>query len=334
MNRHRSRTSALGRVITRYLALKRALGFAYSLEGATLRALEAFLRTEGGPTADLRPASFTQWTHTLEHLTPTVRRNRLRIVRNLCRYRRRTEPDCFVPDPSGFPAPHHARPPHIFTPDEIARLLQATRTLAPTPHRPLRAQAMRLALVLLYTAGLRRGELLRLTVGDYDPSEQILLIRASKFHKSRAVPLSPDAVGELERYLRARRRRQLPMAAETPLLVYDATGRRAYSACRLGGLFRTLLRRTAIRTADGRLPRLHDLRHGFAVQALLRWYRQGLDVQTRLPFLATYMGHVSIASTHYYLAFVEPLRAAASARFARHCGALIGPRTPAHGRRP
>lgn len=334
MNRHRSRTSALGRVITRYLALKRALGFAYSLEGATLRALEAFLRTEGGPTADLRPASFTQWTHTLEHLTPTVRRNRLRTVRNLCRYRRRTEPDCFVPDPSGFPAPHHARPPHIFTPDEIARLLRATRTLAPTPHRPLRVQAMRLALVLLYTAGLRRGELLRLTVGDYDPREQILLIRASKFHKSRAVPLSPDAVGELERYLRARRRHQLPMAAETPLLAYDAMGRRAYSACRLGALFRTLLRQTAIRTADGRLPRLHDLRHGFAVHALLRWYRQGLDVQARLPFLATYMGHVSIASTHSYLAFVEPLRAAATARFARHCGALIGPRTPAPGRRP
>ena len=86
-------------------------------------------------------------------------------------------------------------------------------------------------------------------------------------------------------------------------------------------------------TATGQLPRIHDIRHGFAVNALLRWYRQGLDVQTKLPLLATYMGHVSIVSTHYYLAFVEPLRAAASARFARHCGALIGPRAPAPGRR-
>jgi integrase len=86
-------------------------------------------------------------------------------------------------------------------------------------------------------------------------------------------------------------------------------------------------------TATGQLPRLHDIRHGFAVNALLRWYRQGLDVQTTLPLLATYMGHVSIVSTHYYLAFVEPLRAAASARFARHCGALISPRAPTPGRR-
>ena len=86
---------------------------------------------------------------------------------------------------------------------------------------------------------------------------------------------------------------------------------------------RALFRRTGVRTATGHLPRTHDFRHGFAVNALLRWYRAGLDVQTKLPFLATYMGHVSIVSTAYYLQFVEPLASAASARFADHCGALI-----------
>ena len=85
--------------------------------------------------------------------------------------------------------------------------------------------------------------------------------------------------------------------------------------------------------ATGGRPHVHDVRHSFAVNALLRWYRQGIDVQTKLPLLATYMGHVSIVSTAYYLAFVEPLRAAASARFARHYGALVGAPTPAPERR-
>src|SRR2546429_2044558 len=82
---------------------------------------------------------------------------------------------------------------------------------------------------------------------------------------------------------------------------------------------RALFRKAAIRTSTGRSPRTHDFRHGFALAALLRWYRAGVDVQTKLPSLATYMGHVSIVSTAYYLHFVEPLAAAASARFAEHC---------------
>jgi integrase len=86
-----------------------------------------------------------------------------------------------------------------------------------------------------------------------------------------------------------------------------------------------------IRTPEGRLPRTHDLRHAFAVNALLRWYRAGIDVQAKLPRLATYMGHVSNASTEYYLPFIEDLAAAASERFAAHCGALVTPLTPSTG---
>ena len=91
---------------------------------------------------------------------------------------------------------------------------------------------------------------------------------------------------------------------------------------------RALFRRAGIRTATGHLPRTHDFRHAFAVNALLRWYRAGLDVQAKLPFLAAYMGHVSIVSTAHYLQFIDPLAAAASSRFADHCGDLVtGPAT-------
>jgi integrase len=181
---------------------------------------------------------------------------------------------------------------------------------------------MRLAVVLLYTTGLRRGELVRLILSDYDPAARTLAIRASKFHKSRVVALSPDATRELEEFLRARRRWSHP--PDAPLLVtWRRTGMRAYSDGGLGQALRRLFRAAGVRTAADRPPRVHDLRHTYAVHALLRWYRQGVDVQAKLPTLATAMGHVSIASTAYYLALLPPVAEAASERFARHCTALL-----------
>jgi integrase/recombinase XerD len=326
-------TSRLGPVIARYVALKTALGRRYALEQRTFDRLDAFLRAEGGAAGDLTSTSFTRWTRTLHHLTATVRRNRLRVVRNLCLYRRRTEPTCFVPDPSLFPAPHQARAPYIFTAAEIARLIDGTRRLAATPDSPLRSQVFRLALTLLYTTGLRRGELLRLTVDDYDPRERVLQIRASKFHKSRLVPLSPDASREVDRYVARCRRQFRTTSGAIPLIAHGPTARRPYTGVGFGHGVRDLFRQLAIHTAEGRLPRVHDLRHTFAVHALLRWYRMGADLQAKLPLLSTYMGHISIASTSYYLAFVEPLRAAASARFDQHCGALVDARARRRGRR-
>jgi integrase len=334
MTRPRFRPSRLGRVITRYVGLKTALGRAFDGERRVLEALASFLQADRGRSADLTPESLSRWTHTLTHVSPSVRRKRLQIVRNLCLYRRRTEPDCFVPDPVLFPAHHQPRPPYLFTPAEIGRLLRATRTLARTPGSPLRPEVFRLAIVLLYTTGLRRGELLRLTVGDYDPRERTVLVRESKFHKSRLLPLSPDGVHAIEAYLRACRSRHLPMGPELPLVWHASSGGRPYTGTGLTQGFRLLLSAAKIHPPDGRSPRVHDLRHSFALQALLRWYRHGREVQAKLPWLATYMGHVSIASTQYYLPFVEPLRAAATARFARQCGGLVVPRAQATGRRP
>jgi integrase/recombinase XerD len=318
----RPHPSAIAPAMTRYLALKTALGRRYAIERRVLETLEAFLQTTG-PAADLTPASFEAWAQTLQHLAPTVRRNRLRIVRNLCLYRRRTKPASFLPDRALFPAPHQPRAPYIFTASEIGRLLQATSSLSPTPGCPLRPQMFRLAVVILYTTGLRRGELLRLTLDDYAPDAHVLAIHETKFHKSRQVPLSPTTTQELDRYLRARRRHHLSISATTPLLAHGTATLRGYTGMGLGHGFRQLLMTSGIRTPEGRRPRIHDLRHTFAVHALVRWYRTGADVQAKLPLLATYMGHVSIVSTAYYLAFIEPLRALASARFAHHCGALV-----------
>jgi integrase len=314
--------SELGPIIDRYLSLKQALGRKYTTERRVLGHLDRFLATQGHE-AKLTAETFIRWCVTIDHLTSGVRRNWMRIVRNLCLYRRRSEPTCFVPDPAGFPKPHQPRRPHLFEPEEIGRLLRVTDDLQPHSTSPLRREVFRLAIVLLYTAGLRRGELVRLTLSDYDPAERTLQIRATKFHKSRLVPLSCDATREMEEYLRARR--NLPHSADAPLLCNRSRGQRPYTGAGLGQGLRQLFRRADVRTASGGLPRVHDLRHGFAHQALLRWYRAGIDVHTKLPALATYMGHVSIVSTQHYLALLEPFAQEASERFDRHCQSFLDP---------
>jgi integrase/recombinase XerD len=153
--------------------------------------------------------------------------------------------------------------------------------------------------------------------------ERTLLIRDSKFHKSRFMPLSIDGIREIDCYLAFRRSRLIAISPESPLLWHHTRRGSAYTGTGLTNAIRPLLRALQIRTETGRLPRVHDFRHTFALEALLRWYRSGADVQAKLPLLATYMGHVSIASTEYYLKFVEPLSASASERFSRHCGGVL-----------
>lgn len=312
-------SSVLASTIRNYLALKRALGRQYAMHERVLAHLDQFLVARH---ADLVPETFGEWCLTFQHLASGNRRNHMREVRNLCLYRRRREPGCFVPDERLFPPVHQVIRPHIFTDRQVGALLTAARTRTRTANSPLCPEMMRLAIVLLYTTGMRRRELTRLTVGDYDPREHTLTIRESKFHKSRLIPVSANAAREIDHLLDLRRQQRYPTGADSSLLWHRSRG---YSGGGLGCAVRALFRQAAIHTSTGQLPRTHDFRHGFAVTVLLRWYHAGQDVQAKLPFLATYMGHVSIVSTAYYLQFVEPLAAAASARFADQCGALITP---------
>lgn len=318
--------TALDRPIEQYLRLRRALGRRYDTEEHVLDSLRQFLADTGA--TELDQAHFAAWCHSHDGLTANVRRYRQRIVRNFCLYRQRTEPHCFVPDIHHFPRPSPYAVPVIFGPAEVARLLAAARGLTPAPNSPLRPAVLRLAVVLLYTAGLRRGELLRLTLADTDPVQGLLRIRESKFHKSRLVPLSRDAQRELRAYLRQRLAPPFSVSPETPLLCNCARGFRGYTGTGLHNAIQSLFSSADIRSADGRRPRVHDFRHSFAVQALLRWYQQGADVQSNLPKLALYMGHVSIVSTAYYLRWIPDVAAAASDRFETRFGYLVAGGAP------
>jgi integrase/recombinase XerD len=184
---------------------------------------------------------------------------------------------------------------------------------------------IRLAIILLFTTGIRRGELLGLTLGDYDPRESTLLIRETKFYKSLLLPINGGLVDEINHYLRVRAHHKLPVSLETAFIWNVFRGGRAYSGTCLRHCLRPLLQKCGIRAPNGKLPRIHDFRHSFAVNALVRWYRAGADMEAKLPMLATYLGHGSAVSSHYYLHFIEPLRIAASERFANHYGQLISP---------
>ena len=313
-------------VVDRYLQWKRALGRGYLGVERVLVSLLQFLHDRAA--ADLDQQLFDAWSKSFAELTANVRRNRQREVRNFCLYRRRTEPNCFVPDANRFPRPCPHCAPVIFGADEVARMLAIAEQQHATPCSPLLPAVLRLAVTLLYTAGLRRGELLHLTLADADPTAGVLRIRESKFHKSRFVPLSLDACRELRAYLRRRLVPSLSAAPDSPLLCNCSRGLRAYTGNGLSRGLQLLFRSANVQSTDGRRPRIHDFRHSFAVQALLRWYRQGADVQSNLPKLAMYMGHVSIVSTAYYLKWIPDIAIAASNRFEARFGHLISGGAP------
>jgi integrase/recombinase XerD len=186
----------LDATIAAYLAHSRSLRRGYQQEEWVLRLMRRFFSAKRA--CDLNQHNFDLWRRTFCHLHPNSRHTYERVVYNFCRYRRRSEPNCFLPDPTSFARliPHAL--PSLVEPAQIARMLVLASALRPTPASTLRSAVMRL--VLLFTTGIRRGELLRLTLGDIEPRTGVLLLRESKFHKSRWVPLSPSAHTELRRY--------------------------------------------------------------------------------------------------------------------------------------
>ena len=314
--------SRLAGTIDRFLTHKRALGHGFREEARLLRTL--LRHVEAGRRRDLDAPGFDRWLRGFRHCHPNTRRKCCEVVRRFCLYRRRHDPGCFVPSADAIPRGQPHAPPVIVEPDQIARMLVLASRLPPTSTSPLRAPALRLALVLLYTCGLRLGELVRLTLGDIAEQDTVLQIRESKFHKSRLVPLSASTTRELQAYLRQRRRRAFPHPPRAALFCNRHGGHlHPYSHRGVWGALHQLFVAAGVRDAHGRHPRVHDLRHSFAVQALLRWYRQGADVQSCLPKLALYMGHVSIVSSAYYLHWVPPLQRLASQRFEQCFGHVL-----------
>jgi integrase/recombinase XerD len=305
---------AFARSAIAYLRHHRALGLRFKNVEQLLRQLGGYLINRGAP--DLDHCAYESWRQTRTSIHSNSRRMTEQIVRRFCLYRRRSEPTIFVPSADDLsPLKPYLRAV-IIEPEQILRMMQIAAQLESLHKSPLRRAAARVAVVLLYTAGLRSGELLRLQVEDVEQDGAVLQIRESKFHKSRLVPLSESAQEEVRQYLKERTAFASRSAHRGPFLCHHRSGSlHPYSVPGFRGVLGELFRRAAVRDREGRIPRVHDIRHSFAVQSLIRSYRNHGDPQALLPKLALYMGHVSVGSTSHYLKLVPAVAALASARF-------------------
>ncbi len=209
--------------------------------------------------------------------------------------------------------------PYIYSQAELARLLQTAPVACQNPLALLDEDTLRTLLLLLYGAGLRLGEAIRLDVGDADLTQAVLTVRQTKFFKTRLVPLGKDLTRALIDY-RRRCDGQRTAAADNPFFLMR-NGERIEKFA-IERTFRLLCRIARVTRQGGarRQPRLHDLRHTAAVHRLIAWYRRGADLQYLLPRLATYLGHKDLSGTQHYLTLTPPLLREASKRFERYAG--------------
>jgi integrase len=196
----------------------------------------------------------------------------------------------------------------------VRQLLDVARRFPDRSMAPLRGVTYRTIFAVLYGLGLRVGEVSRLLIRDVDFQRQLLVIRETKFYKSRLVPFGPKMGELLREFLQARTQEGGPLSAEAP--VFSFNDNRAIHPGTISQTFHRLVPRLQLVVPVGTSsPRLHDLRHSFAVGTLLRWYRSGLDPGARLLQLATFLGHVDLMSTATYLHISESLLWEANRRF-------------------
>jgi integrase len=220
---------------------------------------------------------------------------RLSVVRGFASYLHALDPAHEVPPTDLLPSRAHRAIPYLYSQEEILALMAATDSL----RLPLRQATYRTLIGLLAVTGMRVGEAIRLDRGDVDLGQGVLTVRQTKFGKTRELPLHGSTVGALRAYTRLRDR-LCPTRVTDAVLISPAGTRLLYT--NVSHTFLDLVARAGLpRRAGRRRPRLHDLRHTFAVRTLLEWYRQGDEVQPRLPLLSTYLGHVDPKDTYWYL---------------------------------
>ena len=314
--------SPLAPQLARFLALKHAMGYRYREEGRVLRELDRFLNTRLSADDPLvTPAIVHEYVARRGSESETTRAHRLTLICEVCRFLRLDDSRVVVPDRRSLRIVRQTFVPRVLSRDEGSRFLQACTQLPPGQGSPIRAAVLGTALRLLYLAGMRAGELLRLTQADLDLDTGALHIHHSKFNKSRVVPLAPDLVQRIVQCRVAAAERYGPCRPDTPLFPSPHGDR--YSMTALRGAFHDALKIAGIkRTTDSRI-RLHDLRHSFAGLRLLLWCEQNVDLGAKLPLLSAYLGHVGLASSQRYLQLTRDLMGEITRRHQARFGYLI-----------
>jgi len=287
-----------------YLRLRRALGFKLKEDERVLGQLVGYLEAARAETVSSELA--IGWARLPVGVHPNQWAKRLRIARGFAAYLQTIDPTTEIPPPDVFPTRRQRATPYPFSQQDIYRLLGEARRL----RHPLRAASYEALFGLLAVSGMRIGEAIALGREDIDLDAGVITIRKAKHDRARLVPLHPTATEALRRY--ASERDRLCPTPRSRAFFLSSAGT-AVHANGLRATFREITTRIGVRTQDVH-PRIHDLRHRFAVQTLIDWQRSGVNINEPIATLSTYLGHVSPADTYWYLSASPELMALAAER--------------------
>ncbi len=304
--------SGLRESVEEYLAIRRSLGFRLITVAYDLYNFVDFAEGEGASYITTELA--LRWAQLSTEAQPATRAARLGSVRRFAAWRSATDPRTQVPPQGLLPHRYRRTRPYIYSDDEIGRIVLTAGELA-SP-KGLRARTYSTLFGLLAVTGMRVSEAVSLDRHDVDFEAAILTIRRTKFGKTRLVPVHPSTRAALRAY--GQQRDQVVRVSLTPGFFVSERGTRI-TGCTARYTFAKVSREIGLRAPvkghrHGHGPRLHDMRHRFAVRTLIDWYRAGLDVEREIPKLATYLGHVHVHDTYWYLEAVPELLALATER--------------------
>lgn len=302
--------SELRQALEDYIAVRRSLGFDLRLPARLLRNFVSF--AEANEATYITRELAVRWAKQPDSAQPATWASRLGMVRRFASWRSATDPRTEVPPEGLMPYRYYRKPPYIYSDDEIERLIAEASELPSS--NGLRASSFSTLFGLIAVTGMRVSEALKLDREDVDLEQGTLTIRRTKFGKSRFVPIHRSTRDVLKHYDKLRVR-VFPRPATPAFFVSERGNRITEWNARYA--FAKISQQIGLRAAakgHGRGPRIHDMRHRFAAHTLIEWYRAGVDVERELPKLATYLGHVHVNETYWYLEAVPELLQLATQR--------------------
>jgi len=304
----------LGKHLQDYLTLRRRLGFKLRGTDYLLRQFVRFAKAQG--TARITTQLAVRWATQRPESEPVTMAARYRTLRLFALYLNPLDPHTEIPPAGMLPYRKERKSPYIYSDQEVVRLVHTAKTL-PSP-KGLRGPTLSTLIGLLAVTGMRVGEAIGLDRDNVDLRHAMLTIRQAKGYRTRLIPLHPSTGTMLQRFERLRNR--LCPQPLSPSFFVSEQGTRLNDN-RVRAWFATLSRQIGLRKANAhRGPRLHDLRHRFAIRTLLRWYRTDADVDVHMPELSTYLGHLHVSGTYWYLSAIPELLQLATRRWERKKG--------------
>lgn len=310
--------AVLAHDVKEFLAFKRAMGIGYLRAEFVLNDFVRFVGNQFGERSVSLERAVSDWVVRIEGRKAITVGNEFGVVRQLCLFRRRSDPHSFVPDHALAPVKESVFVPYIFSREEVLVLVSAA-----TRHegRNIWGGMLRALTLVLYCTGMRLGEATRLSMVDVDLRRAVLTVQNSK-GRSRILAIRDDLVAELRQYIRLREKILVASGADDPMTLFIRRNGSALSLRAASEALRCLLRDLGLKPPHGRSgPRPYELRHAFAVHRLTAWAVEGADVHAKLPWLSAYLGHQNVLGTEVYLKATPQLLQLASDRFEQHaCG--------------